>query len=121
MQNTFDETALAMEDVDGILVTSFSDGTLYALRTADPLDGALIADIGTYFTDFAYAGDTLYGVRDGKLYTVDLFDGAVAPAFADDTNVYTSLAGHDDAVYASTVSGDEVTIWKLVAGQAQKK
>ena len=117
MQNTFDETALAMEDVDGILVTSFSDGTLYALRTADPLDGALIADIGTYFTDFAYAGDTLYGVRDGKLYTVDLFDGAVAPAFADDTNVYTSLAGHDDAVYASTVSGDEVTIWKLVAGQ----
>lgn len=119
MENVFDETALAMEDVDGILVTSFSDGTLYALRTADPLDGTLIADLGeeNYFTDFAYAGDTLYGVRDGKLYTVNIFDGTVAPAFVDDTNVYTTLAGLDDAVYATTVSGDEVTIWKLVAGK----
>lgn len=119
MENVFDETALAMEDVDGILVTSFSDGTLYALRTADPLDGTLIADLGeeNYFTDFAYADDTLYGVRDGKLYSVNILDGTVAPAFADDTNVYTTLAGKDDAVYATTVSGDEVTIWKLVAGK----
>ena len=124
MENTFDETALAMEDVDGILVTSFSDGTLYALRTVDPLDGALIADLGeeNYFTDFAYAGDTLYGVRDGKLYTVNIFDGAIASAFADDTNVYTTIAGLDDAVYATTVSGDdEVTVWKLVAGKDAEK
>ena len=123
MENTFDKTALAMEDVDGILVTSFSDGTLYALRTVDPLDGALIADLGeeNYFTDFAYAGDTLYGVRDGKLYTVNIFNGAIASAFADDTNEYTTIAGLDDAVYATTVSGDEVTVWKLVAGKDAEK
>lgn len=125
MLHVFDETALAMEDVDGILVTSFADGTLYALRTADPLDGTLIADLGkgNYFTDFAYAGDTLYGVRDGVLYTVDILDGTVAPAFADteDTNVYTTLAGKEDAVYASTVSEEgAVTIWKLVADNTRE-
>lgn len=121
MLGVYDETALAMEDVDGILVTSFADGTLYALRTADPLDGALIANIGISFTDFAYAGDTLYGVRDGKLYTVDICDGTVVPAFTDDENVYTTLAGKGSEIYATTVSEDAVTVWKLEAGKTAEE
>lgn len=108
----------AMEDVNGILITSTEDGSLYAIRVLDPSDTTLITETDISFADLAYdaTNDVLYGIdaNYGEVYTVDYLEGTIADTdYSGDE--YVALAAHDGVLYGLKYDKDtkETTLYKL--------
>lgn len=74
------KTFFAATDADGIVFASTNEGELYVMEENDISSMTYVTNMGVVLSDMAYdkSTETVYGVADGALVTVDKLTGEIA-------------------------------------------